>query len=81
MTSMTKVNIHEAKTHLSRLIAKALDGEDIVIHRDDVPVVRLTAINHKIPKRVFGAMRGLVDAPLSIFDALPDEELDAWDGK
>ncbi|HEX3675020.1 MAG TPA: DUF433 domain-containing protein [Rhizomicrobium sp.] len=42
---MTVVKIHEAKTNLSRLIARAEAGEEIVIARDDKPVVRLSAID------------------------------------
>lgn len=41
---MTKVNIHEAKTHLSKLIDKVLDGEEVVIAKAGEPVVRLVSV-------------------------------------
>lgn len=39
------VNIHEAKTQLSKLIQRALNGEDVVIAKDGTPVVKLTPVN------------------------------------
>jgi antitoxin (DNA-binding transcriptional repressor) of toxin-antitoxin stability system len=51
MVSMTtQVNVQEEKTHLSRLLARAVAGEDIVIARDGQPLVRLTAVGEP-PKR------------------------------
>jgi len=79
---MTVVKIHEAKTNLSKLIARAEAGEEIVIARDDKPVVKLTAIEPKRKRPQFGAMKGiwpnLPDA--FFFDPLPEEELKAWEG-
>lgn len=40
-----QVNIYEAKTHLSRLLQEALDGEEVIIARDGVPLVRLVPIS------------------------------------
>jgi prevent-host-death family protein len=54
-----EVNIHEAKTHLSRLIEKALSGEDIVIAKAGRPLVRLTVIRPK-PTRELGTAVGLI---------------------
>ena len=71
--------IHEAKTHLSRLIERALRGEDIVIHKGPVAVVRLVPIKHAVPERKFGAMKGRLRVPASFFEPLPDEELEAWE--
>jgi prevent-host-death family protein len=51
------ISIHAAKTHLSRLIARAEAGEEIIIARGSKPVVKLVSIAPK-PKRVFGSMRG-----------------------
>jgi antitoxin (DNA-binding transcriptional repressor) of toxin-antitoxin stability system len=67
------VNIHEAKTHLSRLIQEALDGEEIVIARGNDPVVRLVLVESARPKRSLGWAKGQVtmapdfDAPLDDF--------------
>jgi prevent-host-death family protein len=67
------VNIHEAKTHLSRLIQEALDGEEIVIARGNQPVVRLVLVESARPRRSLGWAKGQVtmapdfDAPLDDF--------------
>lgn len=57
---MARVNIAEAKTNLSRLIEEALSGEEVVIARRGVPLVRLTVIENTRPRRL-GAARGLVE--------------------
>jgi prevent-host-death family protein len=79
---MTTVKIHEAKTNLSKLIARAEAGEEIVIARDDKPVVKLTPLATARKKRVPGAMKGVWPSlPDSFFfDPLPQEELAAWEG-
>ena len=77
---MTKtVNIHEAKTHLSRLLEEAMAGEDIVIAKAGTPKVRLVPIEEP-PKRRLGFMTGITLPDSFFFDPLPDEELDAWEG-
>jgi len=54
------VNIHEAKTHLSRLVDRAAAGEEIVIARAGRPVARLVAYVPRVPDRKLGAWRGKV---------------------
>ena len=79
---MTIVKIHEAKTHLSQLIARAEAGEEIVIARGDQPVVRLTPVTKAKPKRVPGILKGKITLPDEFFfDPLPEEELRAWEGE
>jgi len=73
------VNIHEAKTHLSRLLEEAMAGEDIVIAKAGTPKVRLVPIEEP-PKRRLGFMTGISLPDAFFFDSLPDEELDAWEG-
>lgn len=77
---MTKsVNVHEAKTHLSRLLDEAEGGDDIVIARAGEPVARLVAVSRRPRPRglLVHAWPALaLDAPF--FDELPDEELSAW---
>jgi prevent-host-death family protein len=76
------VKVHEAKSQLSKLIAAALAGEDVVIARGSEPVVRLVPVQAKGVKRAFGAYRGLFDVPDSAFAALTEDELAVWeDGK
>jgi prevent-host-death family protein len=49
---MQTVNIHEAKTHLSRLIAKAVNGEPFIIAKAGKPMVRVVAIDAPEPKKM-----------------------------
>ena len=76
---MTSVSVHEAKTHLSRLIEKVLDGEEVVITRNREPVARLAPVRGKRARRP-GRLAGLVHLDDSFFDPLPEEELNAWEG-
>jgi len=60
---MTKtVNVHEAKTHLSRLLRQAQSGEEIVIARGGKPIARLLPIE-STPSRALGRDRGLFSVP------------------
>ena len=82
---MTTVSVHEAKTHLSRLIEKVLAGEEVVISRNKEPVVRLVREGppKKKPFRI-GTMKGrLGDSGDEAMAPLPDEYLglDLWDDK
>jgi prevent-host-death family protein len=73
------VTIHAAKTHLSRLIARAEAGEEIIIARGRKPVAKLVPIETSKPRRVFGSLKGQVSIGPEFFEPLPPEELDAWD--
>lgn len=69
------VTIHEAKTHLSRLIKRALAGEEIVIARGQTPLVRLTVVPEAQPQRQLGGAAGVILHMDADFDApLPDFE-------
>ena len=57
---MIEVNIHEAKTHLSRLLAQVEAGEEVIIARSGEPIARIVAIARQPKKRVLGADRGLI---------------------
>lgn len=72
------VNVHAAKTHLSRLIEQACAGEEIVIARNNQPVVKLVPIRGTEPRRQRGSLEGRVVVSDSFFDPLPPDELDAW---
>lgn len=76
-----KVNIHAAKTTLSKLIERAHSGEEIVIARGDIPVARLVPIIGKPAKRQPGTLRGIVKVPRAFFEPLPADELDLWEPK
>ena len=77
---MPTVNVHQAKTQLSRLLALAEGGEDVVIAHRGVPVTRLVACNPK-GKRRFGAMKGEIAVDDDILDPLPEDELALWEGQ
>ena len=77
---MVTVNVHEAKTNLSRLLKQVEAGEEIVIARNGKPVARLVEYQGR-GKRQFGSMRGQIVVDDSFFDPLPEEELAAWEGR
>ena len=76
---MSTFNVHEAKTHLSRLLVKVEAGEEIVIARSGKPVARLVAFESPRPARRFGALEGCLTIDDSFFDPLPESELAAWE--
>ncbi len=57
---MAAVNVHEAKTHFSRLIARAAQGEEIVIAKAGRPVAKLVGVTAPIKRRPLGTARGKV---------------------
>ena len=78
---MATITIHAAKTNLSKLIERALSGEDVIIARGHTPVVRLVPVNSVVPRREPGTMKGKLTIPDSFFEPLPDEDLDLWEGE
>ena len=76
---MTYVNVHTAKTTLSKLLARVQEGEEIIIARGGDPVAKLVAFEPYHSKRKFGALRGKVAVPESFFEPLGTDELDSWD--
>lgn len=78
---MTTVNIHEAKTHLSRLVERAAAGEEIIIARYGRPVAKLVACDKaNLPPRQFGSMRGQFEVPDDFDAPLPPEVLASFYG-
>ncbi len=73
---MRQVNIHEAKTQLSKLISS---GEEIIIARYGEPVARLVPIQPPAAKRVPGSARGKFAVPPEFFEPLPAELLKAFE--
>lgn len=76
---MRTVNIHEAKTHLSQLLALVESGEEVVIARSGKPVARLSPIR-PTDQRVFGRDRGLYQVPEDFDDPLPEDVLKEFFG-
>ena len=74
------VNVHEAKIHLSRLLAQVEAGEEVVIARNGKPVAQL--VRCKPPaRRQPDVLKGKIVIPDSFFDPLPEEELSYWEGR
>ena len=78
---MVTVNVHEAKTTLSRLLARVEAGEDVVIARNGKPVARLVDVNPRRRPRP-GTLKGSIGLPDGFFfDPLPEGELRRWEGR
>jgi antitoxin (DNA-binding transcriptional repressor) of toxin-antitoxin stability system len=75
---MAQFSVHDAKTNLSRLIADALAGGEVVIARGNIPVVRLVPVNPR-GKRAFGALKGQIAMDTRFNEPLPEDELGGWD--
>jgi prevent-host-death family protein len=74
---MKTVNVHEAKTHLSRLLERAHAGEEIVIAKSGRPYARLMPLTTAKAERKAGTLKGLVSITESFFEPLPA----GWDGE
>ena len=76
---MPTYTIHAAKTNLSKLVARAEAGEEIVLARGKDPVVKIVPVTVvPKPKRKFGALKGKIKIGPEFFDPLPEEELKYW---
>jgi prevent-host-death family protein len=67
-----KVNMHQAKTRLSELVAAAEAGEEVVIARDGVPAVRLLPVRIEHPPVRLGILAGQVEVGEDFDDPLPE---------
>jgi prevent-host-death family protein len=76
-----QVNIHEAKTHLSRLVDEAAAGDEIVIARAGKPVARLVGLPSGGEPRKLGMLRGKIWIGPDFDEPLPDEIQRAFDGE
>ena len=74
---MSQFSVHDAKSNLSKLIAATLEGDDVVIARGSVPVVRLVPVSPR-GKRRFGALKGKIAVDARFDEPLPDDELGSW---
>jgi prevent-host-death family protein len=74
---MKTVNVHEAKTHLSRLLERAHAGEEIVIAKSGEPYARLVPLSGRQPRRQAGTLKGHVEITDTFFEPLPSD----WSGE
>jgi prevent-host-death family protein len=73
------VNIHEAKTHLSRLLEQVRLGEEVIIAKAGKPVARLVAVSEKPKRRVPGTAKGTLSYSDDFDAPLPKEILDSFE--
>jgi prevent-host-death family protein len=75
------VNIHEAKTHLSRILRAVEKGKEVIITRNGDPVARLSPIEGTPRDRHFGELKGQIVVPDNFNDPLPEEIQKYFEGR
>jgi prevent-host-death family protein len=76
---MPTFTIHAAKTNLSKLVARAEAGEEIVLARGKDPVVKIIPVSQRAkPRRKFGSLKGKIKIGPEFFEPLPEDELKHW---
>ena len=79
---MIRLNIHEAKTHLSKYLDRVARGETIILCKRNTPVAEIRSLPPlRKTKRPIGLAKGKLKIPKTFFEPLPDELLDAFEGK
>lgn len=78
---MQTINIHEAKTHLSRLVEGVVAGEEIIIAKAGKPMARLVALEKPAGRRKLGILAGKMVVPDDFDAPLPDELLALFEGR
>lgn len=78
---MEIVNIYQAKTHFSRLINQVLKGEEVVIAKNGVPLIKLTLYEKKSIPRKGGQLKGILIVEDNFDDPLPEEFLKGFYGE
>jgi antitoxin (DNA-binding transcriptional repressor) of toxin-antitoxin stability system len=78
---MIRLNIHEAKTHLSKYLEELVRGETIILCKRNIPIAEIKSIRqHREHKRPIGLAKGEFEVTPEFFEPLPDEMLDAFNG-
>ena len=79
---MIKLNIHEAKTHLSKYLRLLSKGETILLCKRNVPIAEIRSIPKKHEsKRPIGLAKGMFEVPPAFFEPLPDEIVKPFHGE
>jgi prevent-host-death family protein len=76
---MISVNVHEAKTHLSRLLERVAAGEEILISKAGKPMAKLTPLSKPQVNRVPGLDKGVIEIPDDFDAPLPDDLLQLFE--
>jgi antitoxin (DNA-binding transcriptional repressor) of toxin-antitoxin stability system len=79
---MIKLNVHEAKTHLSRYLERLERGETIILCRRNIPIAEIRPMPQpRSIKRPIGLAKGKLKIPPGFFEPLPSELIDAFHGE
>ncbi|MFA6284143.1 MAG: type II toxin-antitoxin system Phd/YefM family antitoxin [Desulfurivibrionaceae bacterium] len=78
---MRNVNIHEAKTHFSKLVDTAMHGEEIIIAKAGKPAARLVPLREAVRKIQFGLMQGEVEIAENFDAPLPESVMASFEGR
>ena len=79
---MIRLNIHEAKTHLSKYLARLKKGEVIILCRRNVPIAEIRLLQDQAKQqRPIGLARGRFEVPPEFYELLPEELQRAWNGE
>ena len=78
---MPTVNIHAAKSQLSRLLDAAVAGEEVIIAKAGKPIARLVQVEQKKERRKLGTLAGKLHVPDDFDDPLPDDILADFEGR
>jgi prevent-host-death family protein len=79
---MIRLNVHEAKTHLSRYLERVEKGETIILCRHNNPIAEIRPIEQSVTsQRVFGMDKGIFEVGPEFFEPLPDDLLAYFTGE
>jgi len=81
MTAQNIINVHDAKTHFSKLLERAHTGQEIILAKAGKPYARLMPLAPVVSQRRPGRLSQLGPVEAAFFDALPEAELAAWEHK
>lgn len=77
MEAARQYNVHEAKTHFSRILQQVETGEEVVISRAGEPIAKVVPLHPKVRRTGRGSLRGQIHIP-DDFDELPDDVAEAF---
>jgi len=79
---MLRVNVHDAKTHLSKYLARVAKGESIIVCRHNIPIAELRPLTPpERPPRPIGLCKGMFEVPPEFFEPLPADLLALFNGE
>ncbi len=79
---MIRLNIHEAKTHLSRYLDRLAKGETIILCKRNVPIAEIRSISGNLmDERPIGLGKGEFSVPPEFFEPLPSDIIDSFEGQ